>query len=116
MDLNDYARQSHEDNIKWWQDLETGEPLDRNKSELLMLMVSEIAEAQTGVRKNLMDDHLPHRTAEEVELADLLIRAFDYAGAFELDLQGAYAEKRLYNKERADHKTEARLAAGGKKF
>lgn len=116
MDLNDYSVQSHEDNIQWWRDLETGEPLDRNKSELLMLMVSEIAEAQTGVRKSLMDDHLPHRSAEEVELADLLIRVFDYAGAFGLDLQGAYAEKRIYNAQRADHKVEARLAAGGKKF
>jgi hypothetical protein len=33
-----------------------------------------------GERKNLMDDHLPHRRSAEVELADALIRIFDYAG------------------------------------
>jgi NTP pyrophosphatase (non-canonical NTP hydrolase) len=114
--LNDYSRQSHHDNIQWWIDLDTGAPLDRNKGELLMLMVSEIAEAMEGERKDLMDDKLPHRKMVEVELADALIRIFDYAGAFGLDLEGAYQEKRLYNAERADHKIEARKAAGGKKF
>ena len=116
MDLNQYARESHEDNAQWWKDLRTGERLQRNKGELLMLIVSEVAEAMEGERKGLMDDKLPHRKMAEVELADALIRIFDYAGAFGYDLEGAYQEKRAYNKERADHKAEARLAAGGKKW
>jgi NTP pyrophosphatase (non-canonical NTP hydrolase) len=114
--LNDYAAQSHEDNIQWWRDIHTGEPLMRNRGELLMLIVSEIAEAMEGMRKDLMDDKLPHRKMEEVELADALIRIFDYAGACAYDIEGAYQEKRAYNAQRADHKPEARAESGGKKF
>src|SRR5689334_7185750 len=116
MNLNEYAKQSHEDNIQWWKDLNTGETLNRNKGELLMLIVSEIAEAMEGERKNLMDEKLPHRKMAEVELADALIRIFDYSGAFGLDIEGAYQEKRLYNKNRIDHKKEHRLSENGKKW
>jgi len=115
MDLNEYAQQSHEDNIQWWRD-SYGRKLARNKGELLMLIVSEISEAMEGERKGLQDDHLPHRAMAEVELADVLIRIFDYAGAFGYDLEGAYQEKRLYNAKRDDHKHESRAAAGGKKW
>lgn len=115
MDLNSYATQSHQDNIKWWEDF-NGESLERNKGELLMLMVSELAEAMEGERKDLMDDKIPHRKMAEVELADCLIRIFDYAGAFGYDLEGAYQDKRSYNAQREDHKREAREAAGGKKW
>lgn len=114
--LNDYARESHTANKKWWQDVHTGEPIQRNKGELLMLMVSEISEAMEGCRKSLPDDKLPHRSMEEVELADCLIRIFDYAGGFGLDLEGAYREKMAFNAMRSDHTHEARRAAGGKKF
>lgn len=114
--LNDLARSCHSENQQWWHDINTGERLNRNKGELLMLIVSEIAEAMEGERKDLMDTHLPHRKMAEVELADVLIRVFDYAGAFGYDLDGAVAEKRAYNDNRADHKKEARLAANGKKF
>lgn len=100
----------------WWHDLKTGEPLERNKGELLMLMVSEIAEAMEGERKDLMDDHLPHRKAAEVELADTLIRIFDYAGGHGYDLAGALIEKMEYNANRADHKPENRAKDGGKQF
>lgn len=115
-DLNDYAAQSHEDNAKWWVDPATGKPIERNRAELLMLMVSELAEAMEGERKDLMDDKLPHRKMAEVELADAIIRIGDYAAAFGYDLEGAYQEKRAYNKTRADHALEVRAAAGGKRF
>jgi NTP pyrophosphatase (non-canonical NTP hydrolase) len=116
MDLNEYARECHEANQHWWHDPVTGKRLDRNKGELLCLIHSEISEAMEGERKGLMDDKLPHRPMAEVELADALIRIFDYAGAFGYDLEGAVREKRAYNANRADHKAEARLAAGGKKW
>lgn len=58
----------------------------------------------------------PHRRMAEVELADALIRIFDYAGGFGYDLDGAMYDKRKYNATRADQKAEARLAANGKKW
>jgi NTP pyrophosphatase (non-canonical NTP hydrolase) len=178
MSLNKLAAECHATNQHWWHDPATGERLDRNRGELFMLMVSEIAEAMEGERKDLMDDKLPHRKMAEVELADTMIRIMDYAGAVDLDLDaatltttfmpdfpankgeallqivgplhwagnaisqtfiereiaravqliqryarmhgydldGAIAEKRAYNATRADHKAEARLAAGGKKW
>jgi hypothetical protein len=110
--LNDLARDCHADNQHWWHDPKTGERLDRNKGELLCLIHSEVSECMEGERKGLMDTHLPHRPMAEVELADILIRVFDYAGAFNYDLDGAVAEKRAYNKQRADHQAAARLRAG----
>lgn len=100
----------------WHTDLKTGLPKERNKLELIALMHSELSEALEGVRKNSMDDKLPHRKMEEVELADTVIRILDYCGLYELDLAGAILEKLEYNKNRADHKLENRLKANGKKF
>lgn len=116
MDLNEYALECHEDNKKWWIDIETGEIKQRNFGELIALMHSELSEALEGHRKDLMDDKLPHRKMVEVELADCLIRIFDAAGAYGMDLEGAYEEKRVYNAQRADHKHENRLLPGGKKY
>lgn len=107
----------HSDNVKagWWKVID-GVKQPRNKGELLMLIVSEVAEAMEGERKDLMDQHLPHRKSAEVELADAVIRICDYAGAYEYDLAGAILEKMEYNRHRLDHKPENREAAGGKKF
>ena len=85
-------------------------------AQKLCLIHGEISEAMEGHRKGLMDDHLPGRSMLEVELADALIRIFDLAGAMKLDLGGAMAEKMAYNRQRADHKPEARMAAGGKAY
>ena len=100
----------------WHTDLTTGKLKDRNRAEMLMLMVSEISEAMEGERKGLMDDHLPHRPMPEVELADAIIRICDYAGRWGYDLGGAVVEKMQYNANRADHKIENRVKEGGKKF
>jgi hypothetical protein len=67
-------------------------------------------------RKDLMDDHLPHRKMAEVELADAVIRICDLAGLKGYDLGGAIEEKLAYNLQRADHKLENREKEGGKQF
>lgn len=102
----------------WWNDIATGTSLKgkRNVGELLMLVVSEVGEAMEGHRKNKMDEHLPNRKSIEVELADAVIRIFDMAGAMELDLGGAIAEKLMYNATREDHKVANRLKSDGKKY
>lgn len=102
----------------WWNDLETGEDMrgKRNVGEILCLIHSEISEAMEGARKNLMDDKLPHRPMIEVELADAVIRIFDFAGGHSFDVAGAIAEKLEYNAHRADHKKENRQQENGKKF
>lgn len=114
--INALVTLAHEANQTWWRDPATGQPIKRNKGELMMLMVSEIAESMEGARKGLQDDKLPHRKMEEVEIADALIREFDYAGGFKHDLGGAFVEKMIYNLTRADHKPAHRLAEGGKKW
>lgn len=63
----------------------------------IALIHSELSEMVEGIRKDAMDDKLPHRKQEEVELADTLIRMEDYAGTYGLDLGGARMEKEAYN-------------------
>lgn len=62
--------------IGWWDDP------NRCIYQTLQLVSTEIAEATEGERKDLMDDHLPHRKAGEVELADALIRVLDIGGRY----------------------------------
>lgn len=103
----------------WWHDIQTGKSTKDNPltfSNKLMLIVSEIAEAMEADRKGLMDDKLPDRDGREVELADAVIRIFDLAGAYNMDLGSAIAEKMEYNANRADHKPDARKSAGGKTY
>ena len=97
--LNKLCALTHEANIQWWKDLKTGELLKRNVGEMLMLSVSELAEAMEGHRKDLDDDKLPHRKMFEVELADCVIRIFDLAAGMNLDLGGAFAEKMIFNED-----------------
>ena len=100
-------------NAGWWD----GTSADAiNGAVKIALIHSEVSEALEGLRKGKNDDHLPHRKAVEVELADAVIRIMDLAGAMKLDLAGAIVEKLAYNQNRADHKMENRNADGGKKF
>lgn len=119
-EVNALAADIHEQNkvAGWWNNKQTGQydPNSVNAGEKMMLMVSEIAEAMEGDRKDLMDDKLPHRKMVEVELADAVIRIFDFAAAKGYDLGNAIAEKRAFNAIRPDHKIENRMKPGGKAY
>lgn len=123
--INHWAKACHASSVEagWWDapagfDSQSCEAtwLDLVTPTKLCLVHSEVSEAMEGFRKNLQDDHLPHRSMLEVELADAMIRILDLAGAHNLDLAGAMVEKMRYNWKRADHKPEARAADNGKKF
>lgn len=116
--LNDLSKIVHQANIKWWQDIDTGAPIKRNKGELLALMHSEISEALEGERKNLMDDKLPQYPMPVVEIVDAMIRQLDYLAGFwpDVNIQEVFDAKMDYNKTRKDHTHEARKIAGGKQF
>lgn len=102
----------------WWTCLQSGQStkFTANIPEKLMLIVSEVAEAMEGLRKDLMDDHIPSKTMFEMELADVLIRVCDLAGSQDINLGEAVAMKLAYNASRADHQLANRAADGGKKF
>lgn len=113
----------HEHNINMLTDLCHGFAKDagwhdkpREVGTDLILIVSELSEAMEGVRKDLMDDHLPHRKMFEVEIADAIIRCLDAAGKYNLDVGAALIEKLKYNTQRKDHKKGSRDGENGKKF
>jgi len=114
--INALAADCHRHNDQWWRSPRTGRRIKRNDGQLMMLMVSEIAEAMEGVRKSLPDDKLPHRPMVEVEMADAIIRILDYCAARKLDIGGALVEKAAFNAVRPDHKHKNRLGKHGKKF
>jgi NTP pyrophosphatase (non-canonical NTP hydrolase) len=102
----------------WWNEADpnTSKANPLHFSNKLCLIHSEISEAMEGDRKKLKDDKLPHRDMREVELADAVIRIFDLAGGYGMDLAGAIAEKLEFNSTRADHRPENRIAEGGKAY
>lgn len=132
--LTALADKIHADNVAagWWTDIRTGKSIlrTRNVPEMLMLIVSEIAEGMEGHRKNLMDDKIPHRPMLQMELVDAMLRILDLAGsrmaieARDNDIGELpdhlfgemFQEKRDFNAARADHKIENRLKDGGKVF
>lgn len=66
---------------------------ERNVGEALMLIVTELAEAMEGYRKQ---DHENFRE----ELADAFIRLFDLCGGLGIDIQAEITKKSEKNKAR----------------
>lgn len=81
----------HTFNHKWWHDAE-GNPIERNKGELICLFHSEVSEASEGFFTDAMDGKLPHHLMVAVEMADTKIRIADYAAGFGEDLETAGTE------------------------
>lgn len=75
MNIQNLIERIHNQNkeMGWWDN-------PRNEETLFMLIISEVAEAMEGARKDCMDDHLKHRKMFEVEMADVFIRCCDFIG------------------------------------
>ncbi len=72
-------------------------PTTEGQIAAIMLVVTELAEAVEGLRKDLPDDKLPHRKMVEVELADSLIRILNIGQWCGYDIAGAAIEKSRFN-------------------
>jgi len=79
----------------WWEG-------EFNFAEKIALMHSELSEALEGFRHgNRPDHHIPEFNNVEVELADVVIRIFDFCGHQEIDIGKVIVEKHNYNLTRA---------------
>ena len=81
------ARDIHQRNVTagWWSDLKSGKSilLTRNRTEMLMLTVSELSEANEAEKRGAKDDKLTQHDGLIVELGDAVIRQLDLIGAEE---------------------------------
>lgn len=78
-----------------------GRPKDVHaRLAMLMLMVEELGECCSGVRKDAMDDHLLDRKMEVAELADVVLRIMDYCTFHGLPVAQVIIEKMQYNATR----------------
>lgn len=68
----------------------------------LMLITTEVAECAEGIRKPGKSEHCPELTKVEEEVADILIRLFDFAGYMKIDLDRAVEVKMAYNAKRTN--------------
>ncbi len=114
MNINDTAKAIHSINVEkgFWES-------PRNKGELLMLVVSELAEALEADRKNRYSLNNPKdiealandedfndafskhvKDTFEDEIADAVIRLFDMAAGLGIDLESHIEAKLRYNANR----------------
>ena len=102
MEINKLIKDAHENAVKhgFWVDYEDAKYSGKPKllsevftSQFLMLIVTEIAEAQEGLR------HGDKENFKE-ELADVAIRLADLCGGLEIDLEHEIEKKMKINSNR----------------
>jgi len=109
MGLNDYIDEVTEINVTkgWREDITSPRP--NSPGDLLMLTVSELAEALEEVRDHrglnetytvIDKDGLEKPEGVPIELADAIIRICDMAGRWNINLEQAMRTKLEYNRLR----------------
>jgi len=104
MEIKELIKQSHENAVKhgFWdnwkhaeQELVSGhaESYYNTIGNMLMLIVSEVAEAEEALRHNDEDNFVE-------ELSDIIIRTCDLAGGLDIDLEAEIQKKMGINKDR----------------
>lgn len=105
MEINKLVKEAHENAVKhgFWEDYKSIKDLDCIMSEKaltnnaignrLMLIVSEVAEAQDGLRHGDIANF-------KEELADIIIRTCDLCGGLGIDLEAEILKKMEINKSR----------------
>ena len=96
MEISQMQEEVHRTAVEhgWWEK-------PRPVGEVLMLMVTELAEAMEAYRSgNPESEKIPGFSQMEEELADVVIRLLDFAGGEDLDIEGALIAKMLYNEKR----------------
>lgn len=96
--LEDLAAEIYQNNVDhgFWEN-----PIESyNKSEKLMLIVTELAEVCEALRTDAKDDKLPQYPGEWVEIADAIIRLLDYCAAYKIPIADVLLDKHNFNVSR----------------
>lgn len=109
MDLHGIAQECHTiaQEHGFWEHLPPGtQPDAREISQKLMLVVSELGEAQEELRAGRLPDVIHFREPDgkpegfSIELADAVIRILDLAMALDINIVGAISLKMEFNRTR----------------
>lgn len=98
--LNELSKEIHKNAVEhgWWDE-------ERGFPEIVALCHSELSEALEEYRNGRMPDEVYHGNGGKpegipIELADVIIRIFDYCGYAGIDIDTAVTHKHEYNKSR----------------
>lgn len=98
--INDLVKSAHENSVNhgFWEK-------DKNFGEVIALMHTELSEAYEEYRNHKNVDETYYEEDGKPcgvpsELADVVIRVFDFCGGANIDLEKIILEKMEYNKKR----------------